>query len=498
MILLDQFGRATRLLRREAVRDPGASDFWGERFFPRWLPIMLGLGLGSLAAVLIARGSWQLAAVLTLLVPLGLALIRYPFGVVLVWILILPIFNGLGSIGALAWWLLHRSLIPIAIVLVILNDWLGLRQRPSVRLGVAEWVLMVFSVVGLGSSALAPEVSSRLLMQFYDLLIVPIGLYVLVRLAAPNERDYRNLLWVALFVVAVQSTIGFLSWIAPGLLPSGWKNLVGARATGTFNGPAVYTATLVFMACLLMHWASISRSRLRQLALICAVGLAFVAVFVSFSRGSWVGGLAVGLVLIFVYPRLLLAPLAVSLAVVLILANSLFAAPLSFAWERLNTENTAASRIVGNVASLQMIRERPAFGWGFGNYNLYDDRFKTRVLDIEVDEGSTSHNTYLSIMAELGLVGFGLYMFTPVWWLALSARVWKRLPRDGLMGRSLLIVLWLAMLDNFLVSNFMDMVRHEPLGTGLWWIALGLIANYVYPRLPAEVSARSPVYGATR
>jgi hypothetical protein len=43
----------------------------------------------------------------------------------------------------------------------------------------------------------------------------------------------------------------------------------------------------------------------------------------------------------------------------------------------------------------------------------------------------------------------------------------------------------------FIVINFNDLVTYHPVGTMLWWIALGLIANMV-SLPPATVGALAP------
>ena len=130
-----------------------------------------------------------------------------------------------------------------------------------------------------------------------------------------------------------------------------------------------------------------------------------------------------------------------------------------------------------------MIEARPLRGWGFYEYDRYDFQFYSRVGDIPVTHDGTSHNTYLTIMAELGVVAFTFYVFPVLWWLLLSIKVVRKLPRSGFWSWRLLVVLWFAMLHIFIVSNLMDMIRFHYFGTTLWWMALGFIANIVYPQL---------------
>jgi hypothetical protein len=40
----------------------------------------------------------------------------------------------------------------------------------------------------------------------------------------------------------------------------------------------------------------------------------------------------------------------------------------------------------------------------------------------------------------------------------------------------LVVILWLALIDQFIVSNFLEMLHAYAWGTSLWWLTLGLIA----------------------
>ncbi len=76
-------------------------------------------------------------------------------------------------------------------------------------------------------------------------------------------------------------------------------------------------------------------------------------------------------------------------------------------------------------------------------------------------------------------MGFLLYMLPVAWLFAASLRAWRGPPQMKPARCTLLWILWLALLQHFIVSNFMDM-RFFPIGLTLWWMNLGLIANLVY------------------
>jgi len=130
-----------------------------------------------------------------------------------------------------------------------------------------------------------------------------------------------------------------------------------------------------------------------------------------------------------------------------------------------------------------MIERKPFFGWGYDTYDLYDEQFKTRVANLATDQQKTSHNTFLTLMAEQGVPALVLYFLPIIWWLMLSRKVWRRLPERGFQNWCWLVMLWFLIVDHLTVSSFMDMLRFNLFGTTVFWMALGLIASLVYSHL---------------
>jgi O-antigen ligase len=136
-----------------------------------------------------------------------------------------------------------------------------------------------------------------------------------------------------------------------------------------------------------------------------------------------------------------------------------------------------------------MFLEKPFFGWGYNNFDVYDRGFYGRVLDLAHDnKDHASHNLYLTIIAEQGAAGLLLYLGPMLWLFALSIKRLPDLPRNGFRSRKLLILLWLMVLTQVVVSNFMNII--VVYGLGLWWVNLALIATLVDGRsLPTPVRA---------
>ena len=168
----------------------------------------------------------------------------------------------------------------------------------------------------------------------------------------------------------------------------------------------------------------------------------------------------------------------VILAIVTVLLGASLAPYLDFAIERLQDEGSANARRVATRLSLRMVAAKPIFGWGYGDYGLYDWQFITSEDQALVGSFRiSSHNTYLTIAAEQGIVGLMLYIFPVFWWLNASRKVirrWQHL--DDFWDRRLLLVFWLIALFNILVTSFINMFFF-PLGLSILWFALGLIAS---------------------
>lgn len=446
---------------------------------PAALALFLGGGLAVLIALLIVREEWLFILPAIVAVPAAVLLLRYPFAAVAIWLLVFPLVVETPSGTRQLQWLLHRAMIPAALALVVLARGFRLRRHRPLRLGPAEAAMLLYLFLSIGNILLMSQTPSAMLIHFYDRIVIPFCMYGLIRALDLQPRELKWLVPVALAVIFIQLVIGLLSWVSPGLLPNAWLGRAGARTTGSLGIPGVYTGTLIFLALLLLQYGLVSGSR-RTLTGATAVFVAVMfAVFFSFSRGSWLGALAVIGGLGFLYPRVISRVVLVTVLILLLLGSTIFIDEVSFAAERLTTERTAGARIVGNAATIRLIEQKPLFGWGYGNHELYDEQFRERIWDIPVRRDITSHHTYLLVASEMGLVGLFLYLLPAGWWLAQSVRAWNRLPRSGFGGRSWLVMLWLALLDFFIIANFTDIIYSYYFPTTIWWLALGLIATLV-------------------
>lgn len=442
--------------------------------------VFLGMGVGIVLAFFIARGDWLIMAAAVAVVPLAALLVRYPFSGIFLWLVLMPFVSVMPE-SQLVFWAVYRILPPALVLLTLLFRAIGVRPHTPLKIGPAELAMGLLLMYGSIAILLDQNNLSLTLIRFGDRMLIPFCLYWLMRVLAPRKREFFYLQWIALFIILSQSFIGFLSWYAPHVLPEAWQHLQGARTTGSLKDPDLYATMLAFSAVILIHAAANRKPDLIRLIFLLASGLSAVFVFLSLERAAWLAALFVIIGLVILYPRLILRSLAVGAVAVVLLGGGVLATHFSLTLSRFTESDPVYDRIVVFDAMTQMIRLKPLLGWGYDTLDQNIQPFYRRVGEASITKHIvTSHNTYLTVLAELGVVGFILYMFPVAWWFVLSMKVWRRMPARGLWSRPLLGVLWLAMLFNFTVSNSIDM-RWFEIGLALWWLTLGFIANLVYP-----------------
>lgn len=439
--------------------------------------LLLLVLIGAFAAgAAVAAGNWQVAVAAALAVPFAAVVARSPFAGVLAWVLVLPyVVQRLTPEIDPATWALHRIGVPALLALVIVFHTLAIRRSPF-RFRAYDLAPVLFLVAGAINVLVLASDPSRMLAAFYDQLAVPIGFFWLVRAIGPDRSDLNRLVLAGAWTIAVQAGIGILSWAAPSLLPAQWLGRAGERTVGTFGGPAAYTITLVLFALLAIYAAMSTANPRKRFVLFGIVVAALLGVVLSLSRGSWLGAAVAMLGVALVYRRAVgrFAIAAVVLAIFLVLG------PVggfgSVAQDRIGTIQTAEGRIVTDAAAVRMIQNQPVAGFGYGNFDRFDEQYKQRVGDIPLILGGTAHNTYLNLLVELGIPATLLYLSPPILLLALSYRLWRRHRLSPLVDWRLITVLWLAILDQFVVNNFLEIIHSSFWATSLWWITLGLIA----------------------
>ena len=347
---------------------------------------------------------------------------------ILAWFQLIPGFEGSSVTFAKA-----AGLVLVAAWVVALVD----RRRaipflPRERLIVgagagAFWLWGVSSTLWATDTAAATTYISRVGQGVLLFLIVYSAL-----------REPRHLRWFAWIFVS-----GAFVGAALGLIYGSNK---GGRLASVAIGDPNYLAAalipgLVLQAFLLMT----SRSGPARALLVAMGTVTAISLFMTQSRGGVVGlGTALLAAVVLAGP----ARLRVIVAALLIAAGGIayygFAASQN-ARERITNFSSAASSGRADLWTVAMreFGDHPVNGVGGGNFVVVKPTVATASvnltrLDDVVDEPVVAHNTYLEILAELGLVGLALFATIVLGVLVMGLQGVRLLGRSGLADSALL------------------------------------------------------------
>jgi O-antigen ligase len=438
---------------------------------------------GLVAAGLVAAGLWYVVIGVVLAVPTLVLLHRRPMICVALWVLLGPIVavTDDGGVRKL-YWIFHRALPLVTLLLIVVSTWAGLRERPRIRLRPAEWFMagyVAITTVSILYTAGAPLETSYTL---YDRVVAPMCLYLIVRRTDPDERDLRVLLVPMLFLLVTQSVIGAISWIAPGMLPAEWLVNVG-RTSGSLQDPDLFAVALLFAGMYLLHFGlRLGKGRWTNAGLLLALILALFMAFLSYERAAWLAAVIVAAAMLYVFRRsaLKVVPVAV-LALVILLSSGVLNGPLTYASGRLHSpeaDESALARLPPALAAVRMFMLKPITGWGYDQFDRFSTPFQGRVGALVVPRKvHASHNAYLTVIAEQGAVGFLLLLGPLFAWLVATLSLVRRMRTDREQRTRFLAICWVGVLTFIVVNNFENM--KTTFGLGLWWLMLGFIAASV-------------------
>lgn len=465
-----------------------------------WLPrpvrstasLVLGLlvGLGGMHLVLTV--GWLTALGALLAIPVVYVLVRYPFYGLAVWLLLAPFLVETNNpTQRRLYWIIHRALPPL---LALLIAYWRRGSAPRFRLGLPEAAMGGYVAASLCSILLLHQQPAATAILLYDRVFSPMCIYLAVRFWRPADADAKRLIPILLFIAVSQSIIGILSWVAPQLLLKPWLTHQGLRTTGSLGDPSTYGQALIFAGTILLHGAVNTANRRLRLLYFGVSMLAFFCVFFSFSRSTWLAGALAFAGLAYLYPRRILPFSLFAGLASAVVGVAFFSEQIEFAGQRLysqGSERAAVTRFPVYLAGIRMFLEKPITGWGYANFDRYDREFQGRIEGVFDDnKDHASHNFFLTMLSEQGLIGFILFVLPVAWWLALSVKKKFEFSLYKFQNRNLVLILWLSIMGQLLLLNFHNI--RNPFAWGLWWLGLGWIGALVdLPKTPGT-NARLP------
>jgi putative inorganic carbon (HCO3(-)) transporter len=243
------------------------------------------------------------------------------------------------------------------------------------------------------------------------------------------------------------------------------------RVNSVFWDPSVYGRFLVLAIAPSLVLIVFGRSFRVALAAAAAVAVMWLGLLISFSQSSFAALLAVVIGVAFLAWRWR-ALVAVGLTIAVLAGMSVAQPQIRRSVQHhtssgLNAATSGRSNLVAN--GIRIAAHHPVLGVGVGGFKrAYADRVKLKGKD---PKKAASHNTPVTVAAETGLVGLGLY----AWLLAVLLLQAFRAPRSPLRA-----IAGLGISAIFVHSLFYNAFFEDPMTWGL----IGLLA--LASRVPAR------------
>ena len=132
-------------------------------------------------------------------------------------------------------------------------------------------------------------------------------------------------------------------------------------------------------------------------------------------------------------------------------------------------DNSLLQRVYYWMTSLKVIKDYPVFGVGWAGLGDVFMRYKP----IGGNFSSYSHNVFLQLMAETGILGLLSFIWLVFIFLKTALRVIKINDEDQILK----IGLFCASVS-FLLHNLIDFSFFFSQAAFFWWIILGLFSNF--------------------
>ena len=323
-------------------------------------------------------------------------------------------------------------LVPLYAVIggaTLLLAWTLWRDSPRSReLGVLCWPIALF-IVWTGLSAIWSNDPRETAVQLF-FFILPFPLLALALSRLPWSE--RALGWLGRLLVAMAllfAVIGIWQWVTRDVfwnpkVISGNAYAPFFRVNSVFWDPSMYGRFLVVTILLALVVLLFGVWRRFQWAIVALIGALWAGLLPSFSQSSFaalVAGVIAAAALAWRWRALTAATVAATLLIPVGLAASI---QRNEDWEVLAGGATGLDRATGGRFELirnglRIAADHPVAGVGVGSFKqTYAERFKPPARNRE----AASHNTPVTVVAETGVVGLGLF----VWLLAAAGLVCLR------------------------------------------------------------------------
>jgi len=281
-------------------------------------------------------------------------------------------------------------------LLAAVMEILSKRERgPQFRTRISKYFMWLVAIFFISATVNGGSVHSEALLRFVSIII-----FFITTLALVNSRErFVRSMWLLIICMDVAAVYMFREY---SLYGAKYDNFRPSGILGDPNYTALNLLTVIPIAFFLFKDSIEKKGRIIAAGSLC---LYLGALGLSQSRGGFLG-FGMELVLLLIILKFRIKPLIFLGIVTAVVVSFLPVDIMSrFNPEASGVKKSTESRYELFVSGVRMLKGNPLIGIGPGNFKQYSDRYNDMVSAKQI-----AHNSYLELAAELGCLGFSLYL----------------------------------------------------------------------------------------
>lgn len=385
-----------------------------------------------------------------------------------VYIVVLPVIsNKLGVISKIP------DILLISIILIYgIYKISGKSRRESLIYSLKDFVtsfvgigMILLSILMIGSTVYATEKALALKESFR--FITYIGLVFIVKYEIKETYKIKNIMKCIVWVTAFLAMFGIIQYFTKLGLDPIFVSIEGTRITATMENPNGFGAYLVLIFFPIFMLSLNDMSRVKKIGYISLSLIILINIFLTYSRNATVGFFIGILVLAILYNYKILSVFFVAIPIFLMDTSLIH----RFSNVKISILNDP--RIKLWKVAIQMIKENPILGVGNGNYVALYDLYIEKYPHLAYKDYHrfSSHNSYLKVQSELGILGIITFIFMIVGSIRTVVKVYRN-TSDKMYKLFFMGVM--ASLVAFLAMNLLDNLFFSPQTTTYFWVFIAL------------------------
>lgn len=316
-----------------------------------------------------------------------------------------------------------------------------------------------------------------------------------------NNKQIHNIVTAILIIGSLMGIYGFLQY--QGVDFSFWQSNIGRQQVfGLFGNVNYFAEYIIIPLTLAVPLFFAAKYKMVKIFLFAGIYFMGSSLVLTFTRGSY---LAFGTALLFMFILFILREGITQTfnnhkkLIILFLLLVLIASAIIFIPNPLNERGTALYRIKSRTSIHQMthgssiarrmaiwkftwmmIEDKPILGSGLGTFQYNSLKYQAEFFDQGNNRSiypygiaDKAHNEYLQLWAELGIIGFIVFLWIVIQYFVFGIRFLKRRKSNNKMQFALIIG-FMGAVFAVLIDALFGFPLHLPASISLFWLILAM------------------------